>query len=79
MTDLRWQDDALCAETDPEAFSPEKGGTTLPAKSVCAACGVRRQCLEYALANGVHHGVWGGKSERERRKILRERASESAA
>jgi WhiB family redox-sensing transcriptional regulator len=79
MTDRRWQDDALCAETDPEMFSPERGGSTYNAKTVCGACGVRRQCLEYALATGERSGVWGGKSERERRKILRERATESAA
>jgi WhiB family redox-sensing transcriptional regulator len=72
---LKWQDDALCAETDPEAFTPTKGGSTLSAKRVCAACPVAAQCLEYALANNERHGVWGGKSERERRKILRERAA----
>lgn len=72
---LPWADDALCAQTDPEVFNPDKGSTTLPAKSVCAACPVINQCLEYALATNQRFGVWGGKSERERRKILRERAA----
>lgn len=64
---LAWQERALCTETDPEAFFPEKGGSTREAKSVCAACEVRAQCLEYALANDERHGIWGGLSERERR------------
>ena len=48
---LAWQQHALCAQTDPEAFFPEKGGSTREAKAVCQACQVREDCLEYALAN----------------------------
>lgn len=70
---LAWQSDALCAQTDPEAFFPEKGGSTRDAKKICASCEVRAQCLEYALANDERFGIWGGLSERERRK-LRKRA-----
>ena len=70
---LSWQTDALCAQTDPEAFFPEKGGSTRDAKRICASCEVRSQCLEYALANDERFGIWGGLSERERRK-LRKRA-----
>ena len=44
-----WQDQALCAQTDPEAFFPEKGGSTREAKRICKACAVRDECLEYAL------------------------------
>lgn len=66
--DLEWQERALCAQTDPEAFFPEKGGGTRQAKQVCRACPVRPECLEYALANDERFGVWGGLSERERRK-----------
>ena len=44
-----WRLDALCAETDPESFFPEKGGSTREAKRVCVGCPVRMQCLEYAL------------------------------
>ena len=68
-----WKDRALCAETDPEAFFPEKGGTTRAAKSVCKKCEVRAECLEYALANQERFGVWGGLSERERRRLLKDR------
>lgn len=70
---LAWQSDSLCAQTDPEAFFPEKGGSTRDAKKICASCEVRSQCLEYALANDERFGIWGGLSERERRK-LRKRA-----
>ena len=68
---LAWQERALCAQTDPEAFFPEKGGSTREAKRVCATCEVREECLEYALANDERFGIWGGMSERERRKLKR--------
>ena len=68
---LAWQQFALCAQTDPEAFFPEKGGSTREAKSVCASCEVRSYCLEYALMNDERFGIWGGLSERERRKMRR--------
>ena len=64
-----WQEQALCAETDPEAFFPEKGGSTREAKKICTGCEVKAQCLEYALANDERFGIWGGLSERERRKL----------
>jgi WhiB family transcriptional regulator, redox-sensing transcriptional regulator len=64
-----WQDRALCAETDPEAFFPEKGGSTREAKKVCLTCEVRSECLDYALANDERFGIWGGLSERERRRL----------
>jgi WhiB family redox-sensing transcriptional regulator len=70
---LAWQSDSLCAQTDPEAFFPEKGGSTRDAKKICASCEVKSQCLEYALQNDERFGIWGGLSERERRK-LRKRA-----
>ena len=60
---------ALCAQTDPEAFFPEKGGSTREAKKVCLTCDVRGECLEYALINDERFGIWGGLSERERRKL----------
>ena len=68
---LAWQVDALCAQTDPEAFFPEKGGSTRDAKRVCTTCDVRSQCLEYALQNDERFGIWGGLSERERRRLRR--------
>jgi WhiB family redox-sensing transcriptional regulator len=66
-----WQEQALCAQTDPEAFFPEKGGSTREAKRICVGCEVRAECLEYALANDERFGIWGGLSERERRRIKR--------
>lgn len=64
-----WQEQALCAQTDPEAFFPDKGGSTREAKRICQACAVRDECLEYALANDERFGIWGGLSERERRRL----------
>lgn len=64
-----WQERALCAQTDPEAFFPEKGGSTREAKRICQGCEVKAECLEYALAHDERFGIWGGLSERERRKL----------
>src|SRR6201990_1141844 len=66
--ELGWQDQALCAQTDPEAFFPEKGGSTREAKRVCRSCEVRAECLEYALQHSIRDGIWGGMSERDRRR-----------
>jgi WhiB family redox-sensing transcriptional regulator len=68
-----WRQEALCAETDPEAFFPEKGGSTREAKRVCTGCTVRAQCLESALTNDERFGIWGGLSERERRRLRLQR------
>ena len=73
---LSWQERALCAQTDPEAFFPEKGGSTREAKKVCLSCDVRSECLEYALGHDERFGIWGGLSERERRRVRRQRALE---
>ncbi len=69
--DELWQEKALCAQTDPEAFFPEKGGSTREAKRICLGCEVKDACLEYALANDERFGIWGGLSERERRRLKR--------
>ena len=66
-----WQEQALCAQTDPEAFFPEKGGSTREAKRICQSCEVKAECLEYALENDERFGIWGGLSERERRRLKR--------
>ncbi|BBX17946.1 transcription factor WhiB [Mycolicibacterium duvalii] len=71
LTEDQWQERALCAQTDPEAFFPEKGGSTREAKRICQGCEVRDECLEYALANDERFGIWGGLSERERRRLKR--------
>lgn len=76
-TDVRWLDDALCAQTDPELFHPEKGGSPKAAKRVCLACDVRAQCLAWAIANDEQDGVWGGLSRAERAKL--KRAAKAAA
>lgn len=68
---MGWQERALCAQTDPEAFIPEKGGSTREAKKVCTSCEVRAECLQYALEHDERFGIWGGLSERERRKLKR--------
>lgn len=69
--DLGWQEKALCATTDPEVFFPEKGGSSKAAKRICLACEVRTECLEYAIAHEEPFGIWGGLSERERRRFMR--------
>jgi WhiB family redox-sensing transcriptional regulator len=72
--DLSWHQKALCAQTDPEIFFPEKGGSVREAKRVCQHCEVREQCLKYALDHDERFGIWGGLSERERSRIRRARA-----
>jgi WhiB family transcriptional regulator, redox-sensing transcriptional regulator len=71
-----WQDQANCMGVDPDLFFPERGASTREAKEVCRGCVVREDCLEYALSNSEKFGIWGGLSERERRKIRRRRALE---
>ncbi len=71
---LAWQDRALCAQTDPETFFPNKGEPTREAKKVCLSCDVRSECLAYALNNEEKFGVWGGLSERERRRLKKNTA-----
>ena len=66
-----WRDYALCSQTDPEAFFPEKGGSLEQARKICNACDVRDSCLAWALENGEDQGVWGGLSSRERRALQR--------
>ncbi len=70
---LGWMEDALCAQTDPDIFYPEKGGSTAPATSICENCGVRSECLEYAVTNDIRHGIWGGTSDNDRKRMARER------
>lgn len=74
-----WTVDALCAQTDPDAFFPDKGGTTRFAKQVCAGCSVAKRCLAYALENNERFGVWGGLSERERRALRHQQEGRTAA
>ena len=70
----RWQERANCLGVDPELFFPERGASTREGKAVCAGCAVRLDCREYALRNHEKFGIWGGLSERERRRLRRRRA-----
>jgi WhiB family redox-sensing transcriptional regulator len=64
-----WMQDAVCAQTDPDAFHPDMGVSVEPAKAVCAGCPVLAECRAYALETGQRFGVWGGLSANERQKI----------
>lgn len=66
-----WQERGLCAQTDPEAFFPDKGGSTREAKKICTGCEVKAECLEDALTKQERFGIRGGLSERERRRRRR--------
>jgi len=68
-----------CRDESPSLFFPSDGVGVEVARRVCEDCPVRVECLEYALASGIDHGVWGGASERERRRIARRRRLERAA
>jgi WhiB family redox-sensing transcriptional regulator len=71
---MAWMDEGLCNGMDPALFFPERGASTREAKDTCRACPVRMECLEYALERGEKFGIWGGLSERERRRIRKQRA-----
>ncbi|HET9729679.1 MAG TPA: WhiB family transcriptional regulator [Acidimicrobiia bacterium] len=68
-----WMLEGLCRGANPAAFFPSDGLGVEAAQRICTVCPVRAECLEYALVNRIEHGVWGGASERERRRILRRR------
>jgi WhiB family redox-sensing transcriptional regulator len=68
-----WMIHARCRGADRAVFFPSDGVGVEAAQRICAECPVRVECLEYALAHRIEHGVWGGASERERRRILRRR------
>lgn len=72
--ELAWQDLANCRGADPDLFFPERGASTRTAKSICRECSVRPDCLEFAIVSSEKFGIWGGMSERERRRIRRQRA-----
>jgi WhiB family transcriptional regulator, redox-sensing transcriptional regulator len=71
--DTDWMSTGKCKDLDPTIFFPNDWVGVQVAQRICADCPVKSPCLEYALANRVDHGVWGGTSERERRRILRQR------
>ncbi|MFN2609090.1 MAG: WhiB family transcriptional regulator [Acidimicrobiales bacterium] len=77
--DTTWMADGNCRDQSPSLFFPSDGVGVEVARRVCAGCPVQEPCLEYALRHGIDHGVWGGASERERRRIARRRRLERAA
>ncbi len=71
--ETEWMAEGNCHDVPPSTFFPSDGVGVDAARKICADCPVRTPCLEYALLNRIDHGVWGGTSERERRRILRQR------
>ena len=72
-TNNSWMAAGLCRDLPPATFFPSDGVGVDRARRICAQCSVQTTCLEYALSHRIDHGVWGGTSERERRRILRRR------
>lgn len=70
---LAWRQRAACRGVDPDIFYPVSDEDALDAKAICGICPVRQACLEWALTNRERDGVWGGATERERRRIIRRR------
>lgn len=68
-----WMALGLCRMYAPSTFFPSDGVGVDKARKICAACPVQSECLEHALEHRIEHGVWGGCSERERRRILKRR------
>jgi WhiB family redox-sensing transcriptional regulator len=78
-----WTEFALCAQADPDAWFPDKGGSSAIAKGICTACPVRLECLDYALSGGdtwggISAGIWGGTTPCERAALRRERKAAAA-
>ena len=71
--DTDWMAQGNCRHEPPTRFFPSDGVGVEVAKKICSTCPVTDLCLEYALAQRIDHGVWGGTSERQRRRILRSR------
>ena len=71
--DTSWMARGNCATHPPDTFFPSDGVGVEVARRICDGCGVQTRCLEYALRNRIDHGVWGGASERQRRRILKAR------
>ena len=77
--DNEWMADGNCRNYPPRTFFPSDGVGVDVARKICATCPVQGPCLEYALAERIDHGVWGGCSERERRRIAKRRRVAAAA
>ena len=75
--DTEWMTAGKCHDMPPSTFFPNDGVGVELARRICVDCPVKTPCLEYALLNRIDHGVWGGSSERERRRIARRRRLET--
>lgn len=73
MQKLAWQNRAACRGIDTDIFFPATDEEADAAKNICGGCPVRETCLEHALTVREREGVWGGATERERRRIIRQR------
>lgn len=73
--DMSWRADAACRNLDTEIFFPDSESDAGPALEVCAVCPVRAECLDWAIVNRQHDGIWGGTTESERKRIRRRRAA----
>ena len=73
LTNQPWRVHAACRGVEPDVFYPVSDEEADVAKAICNVCSVRQTCLEYALTNRERDGVWGGATEKERRRILRQR------
>jgi WhiB family redox-sensing transcriptional regulator len=79
VTDMSWRADGACRGLDPTIFYPASDEEAQQAIAVCERCVVRQPCLEHALANRETEGVWGGTTEKERRRLQRQRRKTAAA
>jgi WhiB family redox-sensing transcriptional regulator len=73
LPEMEFREEANCKDVDPNVFFPGRGESHEQAQSICQACPAREACLEYAIGNKIEHGIWGGASERERRRIVKNR------
>ena len=74
-----WARRAMCLDLDTESFYPQRGESTVVIKMICKSCPVVKPCLEYAMRNMEKFGIWGGTSERERRRMRTARARNAKA
>ncbi len=76
---VHWRNRAACAGLDTQLFFPSQGESISEAKEICASCPVRVECADYALASGQRFGIWGGTTERDRRRERGRRRSAAAS
>jgi WhiB family redox-sensing transcriptional regulator len=72
--DRPWALDSACRGLDSSMFFPGHDGDSEPALLVCSGCAVRDECLDFALETRQRYGIWGGTTERQRRRMMRQTA-----